>query len=174
MNLTQIALAIIALFICFSTLTFLVFNLISNFIGAPFVPTSKKKIKIVLEFADIKKGQRVAELGSGDGRLVVALAKMGAIIDGFEINPILVLASRFDILRLGLRKKASIYLQSFWDKNLSSFDLVVIYGVPSIMPKLTTKISKELKSNSKVISVDFKIPSLKLIKQEDSVYLYQI
>ncbi|MCP6727593.1 MAG: hypothetical protein KJI69_06300, partial [Patescibacteria group bacterium] len=66
---------------------FILFLFLPLAFGAPFQPSSKKRVRIITEIAKIKEGERVAELGSGNGKLVIALAKTGAEVHGYEINP---------------------------------------------------------------------------------------
>lgn len=140
--------------------------------GAPFVPTGRKKMAIIKRFASIKPEGKVADLGSGDGRLVIAISRSGTKIDGYEINPGLVFISRLWIRLLGLRGKASIYSKSFWNVDLSSYDVVIIYGIDYIMERLEKKLFKELKPGARVISNNFKFPNWKYREKDDKVFLY--
>jgi ribosomal protein L11 methylase PrmA len=76
--------------------------------GAPFVPTTRKKIEIIKNFACFKPEIKIADLGSGDGRLTIAIAKNKAIVHGYEINPFLILISRLWIKFTGLKNTAHI------------------------------------------------------------------
>lgn len=174
MGLLRLALLIITFFLILATAIFLFYSFLSNFFGAPYLPSNKKRSKIMIEFANLRKGEKVVDLGSGDGRLVVNLAGNGVLVYGFEINPILVLVSRVVILLYGLSGTAFIYFQNFWDANLSSYSLIIVYGLPSMMSRLEKKLKKELKPGTRIISNAFKFPTLKLIKQKGGVYLYQI
>src|SRR5690348_1091609 len=63
--------------------------------GAPFLPTLKQHIPRALDLIDLKPGQTLLELGSGDGRVLLAAAERGLHAIGFEINPLLVIYSRW-------------------------------------------------------------------------------
>ena len=82
--------------------------------GAPFEPTSDRKLKIMMKLAKVKKGEKAVDHGSGDGKIVIALAKAGAEAHGYEINPLLVLFSRYKIKKAGLKGKAFIHWKNFW------------------------------------------------------------
>lgn len=144
------------------------------FWGAVYVPTKEEKMKIILEFAEIKPGNRAVDLGSGDGRLVIALAQNGALVYGYEINPLLVKSSQKNISMLGLEDKAFIYGKNFWNQDLSGYDIVIIYGMTHVMEKLEKKLSKELKKNTKIISHGFVFPNWKPAKAKNNIYLYII
>ena len=66
------------------------FLLFDAFLDLPYVATQRRKIEIIMKFAQVKKGETVVDLGSGDGRLLFACAKKGARAIGYEINPLLI------------------------------------------------------------------------------------
>lgn len=140
--------------------------------GAPYVPSSEAKIGEMVRLAAIRPGERVADFGSGDGRVVMALARAGAEAHGFEINPILVWLSRRKIRAAGLRDRAHIHYQSFWRVNAGAFDVVVVFGISHIMPALERKLRRELKSRARVVSNAFAFPQWSPARVEDSVYRY--
>lgn len=142
--------------------------------GLPYVSTKKEKLSSILELAHITPGQKAVDLGSGDGRIVIALARAGAQAYGFEINPFLRLISKIKIKLAGVQNRASILKQDFWNANLSQFDTAVIYGIKSIMEKLEKKLINELKPGAKIITVGAKFPNLSPKNQRKDIYLYQI
>lgn len=138
----------------------------------PYVPASSAKVRLIVELAGIKAGERAADLGSGDGRIIIAFARAGAQAYGFEINPALVLLARFRIRLAGLRGKAFVHWKSFWGQDFSSFDMVAVYGMPHIMKDLEAKLHKELKPGARVVSLTFPFPTWPHLKKEDGAYLY--
>ena len=142
------------------------------FWGAIYVPTSWSKIKKIIELADIKQGERAVDLGSGDGRLVIALAKSGAESHGYEINPWLVRLARKNIRKEEFTDKAFIHLKSFWGKDLSGFDVITVYGMKHVMWRLEKKLKKELKPGARIVSNGFEFPSWPAAKTEEGIYLY--
>jgi len=152
---------------------FLIFTNPFIFWGAIFVSSKEEKIKKIIELAEIKSGEKAADLGAGDGRLVIALAKKGAEAHGYEINPLLVWQARRNINKAGLGGKAFIHWKNFWREDLSRFDIIIVYGIGYIMKKLEEKLRKELKNNARVVSNAFCFPTWPQIKKEDGVYLYR-
>jgi 16S rRNA A1518/A1519 N6-dimethyltransferase RsmA/KsgA/DIM1 with predicted DNA glycosylase/AP lyase activity len=144
------------------------------FKGAPYVPTSKENLKKLVKIAELKKDGSVVDLGSGDGRVVMEFAKSGYNSCGYEINPLLVLLSRYKIRKAGLTSKALIIKKDFWKEDLSKYDLVVLFQVPYVMKKLEKKLKNELKPGSKVLSYSFEFPDWGPITTEDSMYLYEV
>ncbi len=147
--------------------------LITVFRGAPFVPSRKRTVKDMISLAKIQPGQKAADLGSGDGRIVIALAKAGAEAHGYELNPFLVLWSRWRIWRVGLEKKAFIHRKNFWHENLSSFNAITLYGISHIMKRLEKKLQEELRPGARIVSNAFSFPNWKPSKKEGSLYLYE-
>ena len=73
--------------------------------GAIYDPSTQEESRVMAEVADVQPGDRAVDLGSGDGRVVIALALRGAEAHGFEVNPILVAVSRRKIREQGLEGK---------------------------------------------------------------------
>ena len=141
--------------------------------GAQFaVTTPSKVIKIIAVIEKYKKG-KITDLGSGDGRIVIAAARAGFEAHGYEINPFLVWLSRRKIKRAGLEKKAFIHRQDLWRVNLSGYDIITLFGVGHRMKKFETKLRTELKPGAIVISNYFQFPSWPSTALDDNIYLYR-
>ena len=123
----------------------------------PFVTTSTDHIKTILEFAEVKEGVKVVDLGSGDGRMILEFAKKGAICVGYEHKEHLVEKTKQRIKDAGLEEKAFVYQEDFWQIDLATFDVIYIYGMRSIFRRLEEKIKTEARSGTKIISSLLKI-----------------
>lgn len=164
---------VISNLISFLVLLFAIFILLRPIVsGAVFYPTSDENAGIMLQLAGVKPNERAVDLGSGDGRIVIALARAGAEAHGYEINPFLVRKSRRAIQEAGLDKKALVHCRSFWRETFSSFDVVAVYGIPPIMGKLEKKLRRELKPGARVVSNTFQFPSWIPERSLGAVYLY--
>ena len=141
--------------------------------GPFYVPTRRKYVPRIIAMLDLKAGDKVVDLGSGDGRLVIALAEAGAEAHGFEHNPLLVMRSKKSIKKRGLEGKAFIYMSNFWNTDVSSYDGIVVYGIPYIMQRLEEKLKKELKPGARVVSYSFPFPNWEPTAKEKAVYLYR-
>lgn len=144
------------------------------FWGAPYVPTQNKTVERMMKLADIKPGQKTVDLGSGDGRVVIAMAKQGAEAHGYDNNPFLVFLARRNIRRAGLAKKAFIHQGNFWKVDHSPFDLVTVYAMPYIMGRLYKKLKKELRPGARILSNAFAFPNQEPLKRDRALYLYEI
>lgn len=65
--------------------------------GAVFAKSDEKLIATMIQLAKVKPGEKAVDLGSGDGSVIIALAKAGAEAHGYELNPFLVWLSRRQI-----------------------------------------------------------------------------
>lgn len=142
------------------------------YIGPPFVASSDKKTKKIIKLLNPKPGEKIVDLGSGDGKLLFEIAKKGAVAYGYEVNPILVFRTRQKIESLGLKNKVFVERADFFGKDLSKFDAVVVYGITYIMPRLEKKLLSELKPGTRIISNHFKFPNLMPQRKMDEILLY--
>lgn len=158
-------------------LFFLVFSLVLLYFaltGAPYLPTAQTAVEEMVRLADVTPGTRVADIGSGDGRIVIAFAKAGAEAHGYEINPLLVWISRRKIRSAGLETRGFIHFKSFWGADLSAHGVVTIFGIKNIMARFEKKLLRELKPGSRVLSYIYQFPTLKETREAGSVHLYAI
>src|SRR5258708_2163177 len=104
--------------------------------GPVFIPTKNIDLEMMIKLAEIKPGDKVADLGSGNGKVIIALAQRGIEAHGYENSPSLVLSSRWRIHKLGLTKKAHIHWQDFWNVDFSQYDVIMMYTSQFTMEKL--------------------------------------
>jgi ribosomal protein L11 methylase PrmA len=142
--------------------------------GAIYDPSSHHMTELIVDTAEVLPGERAVDLGSGDGRVVIALAKRGAEAHGYEVNPILVLISRRNIRCAGLKGKAFIHWRSFWAADLSSFDIVTVFQVGFIMGRLESKLTRELSPKARIVSHHWRFPTLIHERARGDVFLYRI
>jgi SAM-dependent methyltransferase len=129
---------------------------------APFVTTPHEVVSRMLELAEIKKGDVLYDLGSGDGRIVVAAAKkFGIRAVGFEIDPGLVKDSRQLIKQAGLEELVEIREQDIRTVDFSPATVITMYLYPAANLRLKPVLMRELKQGSRVISHDFSMGSWK-------------
>lgn len=154
----------------------------------PFIPyfqTSRYKVETMVELANIKPGERAADLGSGDGRIVIALAQAGAEAHGYELDEKLIELSKQNIKdqvdrhsgeeRIqNLLRGITIHEGDFWQEDLSQYNIICIYPMPDIMNQLEKKLFSELKENSRILLNYYPFLTKKHINQKDNIYLYQV
>jgi len=104
----------------------------------------------------------VIDLGSGDGRVVLAAVDMleprHAV--GVELNSWLVLAARLRALRGGYASKARVefFSKDLWATSLTEFDVVFVFGVKEMMHDLQKKLKKEMALDAVVVCTRFPLP----------------
>ncbi len=145
----------------------------SNLSPLPFVPSSLERLETMIELSRITPGQKAADLGSGDGRVVIALAQLGAEAHGYEIDPSLVAKSLQNIKSANLSDKAFIHQEDFFEADLSQYEVLTIYGITSIMRPLEEKLRAELKPGARVISNYFTFPNWEEEEKEGEIYVYR-
>jgi hypothetical protein len=140
-------------------------------VGAPYVPILRRDYEPVLDLAGLKPGQAIIDLGSGDGRFLRAAAARGYQAVGYEINPFLVVISYLVTWRY--RRLVTIHLADFWHRQLPPSDAIYVFLIDRLMPKLDTKLSRELTQPTPVISFVFKIRGRTPATQTRNAYRYE-
>jgi hypothetical protein len=140
--------------------------------GAPFVPTRRARAAKMLEFARPRPGESWIDLGSGDGRLLIAAARAGATAVGYEFHPLLIFWSRLAIRFHGLQGLAEVRRGDLWAADVSKADVVSIYMMPWWMLRMQKKLRAELKPGCRVVSNAFLFPDWAPAAYEDRVALY--
>jgi 16S rRNA A1518/A1519 N6-dimethyltransferase RsmA/KsgA/DIM1 with predicted DNA glycosylase/AP lyase activity len=139
-------------------------------VGAPFLPLRKPDIEPMLDLADLKPGQHLLDLGSGDGRLLVAAARRGARATGYEINPWLWLYSWVKTRKY--RKLIAVHCGSYWRADWPKADVVTVFLIGHYMKRLDRELEARLNTPTKVVSYAFSIPGRRPIASNKNTYLY--
>jgi hypothetical protein len=138
------------------------------FFGAPYLPTLKKQTLTALELVDLKPGQMLLELGSGDGTVLVAAAKAGLNVVGIELNPLLVVVSWLRTRRY--RKQVRIIWGDFWQVQWpGDADSVFAFLLDRFMPRLDKRMQMFKKP---LASFAFQVPGRQPSAEKNGVYLY--
>ncbi len=133
----------------------------------PYVPTPQEVVDRMLELAEVKKGDVVYDLGSGDGRIVVTAAKKyGVKAIGFEIDPQRIKESHENIKKAGVENLVEIRQQDIRTVDLSGASVLTMYLLPEVNLMIRPNIWKEMKPGSRVVSHDFDMGDWKPLKTE--------
>ncbi|NDD82826.1 hypothetical protein EB118_01300 [bacterium] len=138
--------------------------------GAPFLPTLQNRTNDALDMLDLKPGDLLLELGSGDGRLLAEAAKRGIKSIGYELNPLLVWYSRLRLWRY--RKLAKVKLSNYWYVDLPKAQGIYVFLLQPYMQKLDKKITHSKMTPVKLVSFAFVIPNKKPAKENNGMRLY--
>ena len=148
---------------------------------APYVVSPSRVVEMMLDMARVKQGDVLFDLGSGDGRILIAAAERHAQATGVEINPKLVTAATEEIARAGLSERDKVIQGDVLQTDFSAANVVTIYMDTASNAKLRPQLEKYLKPGARVVSHDYEIPGWKPVsvqktdeRQPHTIYLYEV
>lgn len=125
---------------------------------APYYPTPETIVEKMLEMGELKAGEKMFDLGSGDGRIVIMAAqKYHADATGVELDSDLVQSSAAKIRQLGLQKSARIIRGDILKQNYSSANLITVYLLPESNIKVRPVLDATVKKGTRIVAHDFEI-----------------
>jgi SAM-dependent methyltransferase len=145
-----------------------------------YVPTPQAVVDAMLQLADVKAGDVVYDLGSGDGRIVIAAAqKYGARGVGVEIDPALVATATEAAATAGVSDRVRFVTQNLFSADISEATVVTLYLLQSINERLRPKLVRELKPGTRIVSHVFNMgpewpPQQTLRAGRSPIYLWTI
>jgi protein-L-isoaspartate O-methyltransferase len=140
-------------------------------IKIPYFKTSRYRVETMVKLANPQLEEKAADLGSGDGRIVIAFANAGIEMHGYEIDDELRKLSEQNIKDLKLNN-VFIHNKDFWEEDLSQYNIICCYPMPTIMGRLERKLQEELKPGSRVLLNYFPFKHWKEKKIKDNIFLY--
>lgn len=143
--------------------------------GVPFIPSQKERIRKMLDFADIKPGDTVYDLGCGDGRLLFFAAQKGARAIGHEAMFPLVFFIR--VRNLFTSHHIEVHVSDFFKENFEDADVIFCYLSQPHMQRIKKEIYPQLPKGARIISNVFHLPGEEPEKSEKmgrgTVYVYR-
>jgi len=118
------------------------------------VPTPAEMVEKMLDLAAVTPQDFVVDLGSGDGRNVIAAAKRGARALGVEYNPDMVALSKRSAASAGVADKAQFVQGDMYEAEFSKANVLALFLLPSNLLKLRPKFL-ELQPGSRIVSNTF-------------------
>ena len=147
-----------------------------SFLGAVYVPTPMKRVRRMLEIANVGPDDVVYDMGSGDGRIIITAAKeFGAKAVGLEADPLRVLYTKWKILRNNLGDRVNVFRANFFNVSMEDATVVTVYQGPEINLKLMNKFEEELEPGTRIVSFFFKFEGYDPIEVDEhhEIYLYE-
>ncbi|WP_180539938.1 SAM-dependent methyltransferase [Nevskia soli] len=123
---------------------------------APFLPTPDTIVTRMLELAHLKAAEKLCDIGSGDGRIVIAAAReYHADATGVELDDKLARESEEKIRKLGLSQTARIIHGDMLKQRYSQYDVITVYLLPETNDLIQPILERELKKGARVVAHDF-------------------
>lgn len=122
----------------------------------PFITTPGEVVERMLQLAGTQAGDTVLDLGSGDGRIVIAAAqKFGARAMGIELDAGLVERSREHARRAGVADRVSFVQGDVLTSDISAATVVTVYLLPQLIGRLQPRFVDELRPGTRIVSHAF-------------------
>lgn len=140
-------------------IAFLLYELIQGRNRAPFIPSSRKAIRVSLEKIPLPPNGTVIDLGAGDGKFLRAAKRKYPQLKviGYEISPLALLVTK--VKNTLSRTKVNVIKQDMFTADLSQADMVFCFLLPKDLKRLEQKLQTELSPGTKVISNTFSFPT---------------
>src|SRR5512145_1361594 len=100
------------------------------------VPSAHNVVEKMLDLAEVKPGDYVIDLGSGDGRTVIAATRRGAKALGIEYNPRMVELSKRNAVRAGVADKAAFVEGDIFKSDFSEATVLTLFLMPELNAQL--------------------------------------
>ena len=129
--------------------------------AGPYVPTPTGVVDAMLAMAELRAGDVLYDLGSGDGRIVIEACRFAGVrAVGVEIDPELVERARRNAREAGVSDRAAFRTADLFRTDLSEATVVTLYLLPDIVRSLVPKLARELRPGARVISHDYALDPL--------------
>jgi SAM-dependent methyltransferase len=144
-----------------------------------YVPTPPEVVAAMLKVAKVTKDDVIYDLGSGDGRIVIAAAKeFGARGVGIDIDPQRIIEAQENARKAGVADKVRFLQQDLFESDISEATVVTLYLLPQLNLRLRPKLLQDLKPGTRIVSHSFDMgdwtPKALLEVNERLVYFWTI
>lgn len=146
-------------------LTLLSLPLTAQDLDVPYVPTPSKVVSRMLDIANVQPSDYVIDLGSGDGRIVIAAAKRGASGHGIDLDPDRVAEARRKGANEGVDNNIMFIKGDIFKTDFSKASVITMYLLPSVNKKLRPKLLNNLEPGTEIVSHSFDMGNWKADKQ---------
>lgn len=144
---------------------------ITVLVGPPFVRSHKQPVETALDLLELKKGDHLLDLGSGDGAILLAAAKRGVIVKGYEINPILWAISLWRTRKF--RNIVQVKWGDMWNASINEKTQNVYTFLDRRYLNRLDKMLSNSGASVKLVSYSYKIPGKRIAKNKHGMFLYE-
>ena len=134
---------------------------VRRFLEFPYLPSPLSVVDAALNMVEVKPGEIFADLGCGDGTVLVRAAeKFRTYCVGFEINPSLALLARRNAKTFGVSFMVDVVSADLFTVDLSRFNVIYVYPFPTIIDRLSEKITLECSKGTRILVHDYPLKGL--------------
>lgn len=151
--------------------------LLPTMLGMPWVPTRQQRIEQALALAQVQPGERVYDLGAGDGRvLVTAVRQFHAQAIGVEIAPVHCLVSWLRARLSGVGRQVTVRWGNVYRTNLGDADVVFVYLPAAATADLRAVLAGQLRAGTRVVTVAAEVAGWQptAVDHNDLIFLYEM
>lgn len=124
-------------------------------LDVPYVPTPDQVVERMLDLADVQPSDYVIDLGSGDGRIVIAAAKRGASGHGIDLDPQRIAEARKNASNAGVDDQIMFMEANIFNTDFSEASVITMYLLPSVNKKLRPELLSKLEPGTEIVSHSF-------------------
>jgi SAM-dependent methyltransferase len=144
-----------------------------------YVPTPPEVVDEMLRLANVKKGDVLYDLGSGDGRIPIAAARrFGIKATGIDIDPERIWEAKQNARGAGLEKLVEFRQEDLFKANFKDATVITLYLLPDLNLKLRPRLWAELKPGTRIVSHQFDMgdwkPEKKVELSGRTIYLWTV
>jgi ribosomal protein L11 methylase PrmA len=144
-----------------------------------FVPTPQDVVDDMLRIANVRKGDVLYDLGSGDGRIAITAArKYGIKATGIDIDPQRIREANENAAKAGVTHLVQFRQENLFTADFKDATVITLYLLPDLNVKLRPKLWNELKPGTRIVSHQFEMgawkPEKKLESNGRSVYFWTV
>ena len=144
----------------------------------PFVPTPYETVDEMLNLANVGPGDYVIDLGSGDGRIVIAAGKRGAFGHGVDIDPKRISEAVKNTAKAGVEDRVLFVEGNLFETDFSKATVITMYLLNSVNMKLRPHMLEKLRPGTRVVSYYFNMnewePDKQILINNSDVYYWVI
>jgi SAM-dependent methyltransferase len=124
-------------------------------LDVPYVPTPEEVVDKMLDITNVGPGDYVIDLGSGDGRIVIAAAKRGAVGHGIDLNPVRVKEADENAVKAGVANRVVFMEGDLFEADISNATVITMYLLSTVNLKLRPELIEKLRPGTRVVSHSF-------------------
>lgn len=139
----------------------------SQDLDVPYVPTPEEVVEKMLDLADVQSSDYVIDLGSGDGRIVIAAAKRGASGHGIDLDPKRIAEARENAQNEGLDDRLMFMQENLFETDFTKASVITMYLLPSVNEKLRPELLDKMEPGTRIVSHSFTMGDWKADKKAE-------